>query len=78
RVSRLFGHVLFAYECPVWMLILPSLFRLRTGLRHSCHSEHHGHGDGGTAHLLVERKRHLAAVAVTTEYKIIKSVSSRI
>jgi hypothetical protein len=31
---RLFGHVLFAYECPVWMLILPSLFRLRTGLRH--------------------------------------------
>ena len=25
-------------------------------LRHSCHSEHHGHGDGCTAHLLVERK----------------------
>ena len=33
-------------------------------LCHSCHSEHHGHGDGCTTHLLVERKRHLAAVSL--------------
>jgi hypothetical protein len=33
-MSAAFCHVLFAYECPVLMLILPSLFRLRTRLCH--------------------------------------------
>ena len=34
------------------------------GFSLSGHPEHHGHGDGCSAHLLVERQRHLTAVSL--------------
>ena len=47
---RAFHHAFLEFPCE--------------GFRHSCHPEHHGHGDGCLAHLLVERERHLAAVSL--------------
>ena len=47
---RAFHHAFLEFPCE--------------GSRLSYHPEHHGHGDGCLAHLLVERQRHLAAVSL--------------